>query len=205
MAKNFYISDTHFFHENVVKSAGERQFENRPFETLNEMHAVMKERWNSTITNADHVWIGGDMTWKVNDNAIAFISTLRGNKHLVLGNHCRVSDYRFRQLFVEITDYKEIQDNVDGKQRWVVMSHYPMMFWNHNRKYRRDGKLAKNYAIHLYGHVHMSEEYELYQKFLRELNEERGIKCEAYNIGAMLPYMDYTPRTLKEIIQGANT
>ena len=202
MGKNFYISDTHFFHKNVTAEAGERQFDGRPFQTLNEMHEVMKERWNSTVTNADHVWICGDLTWKVNDEAIAFVSTLKGNKHLILGNHDKIKDQRFRQLFVEITDYKEIQDTVNGKQQWVVMSHYPIMFWNHNRKYRRDGELAKNYAIHLYGHVHNSIEYELYQKFIHELNEEHGIACEAYNVGCMIPYMDYTPRTLKEILQG---
>jgi hypothetical protein len=26
--------------------------------------------------------------------------------------------------------------------------------------------------------------------------------CEMYNVGAMLPYIDYTPRTLDEIITG---
>ena len=200
MGKNFYISDTHFFHKNVTAEAGERQFDGRPFQTLDEMHTVMKERWNNVVTNADHVWICGDLTWKENEEAIAFISTLKGNKHLILGNHCKAKDQRFRQLFVEITDYKEIQDTVNGKQQWVVMSHYPIMFWNHNRKYR-DGKLAKNYAIHLYGHVHNSEEEKWYRTFIDILNAN-GIACEAYNVGCMIPYMDYTPRTLKEILQG---
>lgn len=27
-------------------------------------------------------------------------------------------------------------------------------------------------------------------------------QCEMYNVGAMMPYMDYTPRTLDEIIEG---
>lgn len=200
MSKNYYISDTHFFHGNVVRSAGDRQFENRPFDTLDEMHTKMKENWNNTVTNADHVYILGDLTWKVNDESIAFISTLKGNKHLILGNHDQVKDQRFKQLFVEVVNYKELQDTVNGKQQWVVMSHFPMMFWNHNRKYRRDGEFTKNYAIHLYGHVHDSVEHELYLKFLDDLNEEYDIKCEAYNVGAMLPYMNYTPRTLEEII-----
>lgn len=200
MSKNFYISDLHLFHGNVVKDAGERQFESRPFQTLDEMHTYIKERWNSTVTNADHVYILGDLTWKVNDDSIAFISTLKGNKHLILGNHDQVKDQRYKQLFVEVTNYKELQDIVNGKQQWVVMSHFPIMFWNHNRKYRNDN-FAKNYAIHLYGHVHESIEYDLYKYFVYQLNEKYGIKCEAYNVGAMLPYMGYTPRTLAEIIK----
>ena len=27
-------------------------------------------------------------------------------------------------------------------------------------------------------------------------------QCEMYNVGAMMPYVDYTPRTLDEIIEG---
>jgi len=27
-------------------------------------------------------------------------------------------------------------------------------------------------------------------------------QCEMYNVGAMMPWMDYTPRTLDEIIEG---
>ena len=48
---NYYISDMHFFHKNVTKAG--KNFDNRPFETVEEMHRVMKEKWNSRITNGD--------------------------------------------------------------------------------------------------------------------------------------------------------
>lgn len=32
------------------------------------------------------------------------------------------------------------------------------------------------------------------------MQELYGHKCQMYNVGAMLPYMDYTPRTLEQII-----
>lgn len=35
------------------------------------------------------------------------------------------------------------------------------------------------------------------------MKELYGKECEMYNVGAMMPYMDYTPRTLDEIIGGA--
>ena len=40
---------------------------------------------------------------------------------------------------------------------------------------------------------------------VRHLQEELySIPCWMYNVGCMLPYMDYTPRTLDEIIAGYN-
>lgn len=34
---------------------------------------------------------------------------------------------------------------------------------------------------------------------------QAGHNCEMYNVGAMLPWMDYMPRTLYEIWEGANS
>lgn len=56
----YYISDMHFFHKNVTKEGN--NFDNRPFNSLTEMHQYMKEKWNSKITNGDTVYILGDMS-----------------------------------------------------------------------------------------------------------------------------------------------
>lgn len=193
---NYYISDLHFFHKNVTNEG--INFDNRPFDTVEEMHEAMKDRWNSVVTNADHVYILGDLAWKENEDAIKFVSTLRGNKHLILGNHDRVKDQRYRQLFVEIVEYKEIKDIVDGKEYHLILSHFPIAFWNHQHHYKRNGEEHSVWAIQLYGHVHDSVEEKYFQDFVRKINDEYGIKCVAKNVGCML--WDYTPRTLKEII-----
>ena len=57
---NYYISDMHFFHKNVTKEGN--NFDNRPFNSLAEMHQYMKEKWNSKITNGDAVYILGDLS-----------------------------------------------------------------------------------------------------------------------------------------------
>ena len=190
---NYYISDLHLFHKNVTDEGS--NFENRPFKALDEMHRVLKENWNSTVTNGDHVYILGDLSWKENDDTIQLVSTLRGNKHLILGNHDTVNDQRYRQLFVEITNYKEIKD---GDYR-VVLSHYPLAFWNHQSHYRRDGEAQKVWSVHLYGHLHDSADEQYYREFIQRLNQN-GICCIAKNVGCMLNYMNYTPRTLKELL-----
>lgn len=195
---NYYISDLHFSHKNVTNEGS--NFDNRPFATLEEMHSVIKENWNNVVTNADHVYILGDLAWKENEDMISFISTIKGNKHLILGNHDKCTDQRYKQLFVEICNYKEINDKANGKEYRVVMSHYPIAFWNHQHHYRKDGEEHNVWAIQLYGHVHNSIEETIFQDFIKDLNSKHNIECVAVNVGAMMPCMDYTPRTLEEII-----
>lgn len=193
---NYYISDLHLFHKNVTDEGS--NFDNRPFRTLEEMHQTIKERWNSIVTNGDHVFCLGDLAWKENEEVIQFVSTLKGNKHLILGNHDKIKDQRYKQLFVEIINYKEIKDVVNGKEYHVIMSHYPIAFWNHQHHYRRDGKEYKTWAIQLYGHLHNSMEEKYFQEFIKKINNDYNIKCIAKNVGCML--WDYTPKTLQEIL-----
>ena len=194
---NYYISDLHFFHKNVTDEG--RNFDNRPFKTLEEMHEKIKANWNSRVTGADHVYILGDMCWKENENSISLVAQLKGVKSLVLGNHDSIKDQRYRQLFNEIVTYKEINDVVNGVVYRVVMSHFPIAFWNLQHKTTEGGHKRNKWAIHLYGHVHNSREEDIYQEFIGKLNTEYSISCEAYNVGCMMPYMDYMPRNLDEI------
>lgn len=186
---NYYISDLHLFHKNVTDEGV--NFDSRPFATLEEMHEEIKKRWNDTVSNADHVYILGDLAWKENEDVIQLVSTLRGNKHLILGNHDRVKDCRYRQLFVEITNYKEIKDTANGKEYRVIMSHFPMAFWNRQHHYQ---------SVQLYGHVHNSNEETIFQDFINKLNGEYNIECIARNVGCMHDYMNYCPQSLNKIL-----
>ena len=110
----YYISDMHFFHKNVTKEGN--NFDNRPFNSLAEMHQYMKEKWNSKITNGDTVYILGDIAMRgTNEELIALVAQLKGRKVLIKGNHDDVSDMRYKNIFEEIYDYKEITDYVDQR------------------------------------------------------------------------------------------
>ena len=197
---NYYISDLHFFHKNVTSEG--TNFDNRPFKTMEEMHETIKNNWNSRVTGSDHVYIMGDMCWKHNESSISLVSQLKGQKILVLGNHDSIKDQRYRQLFHEIVPYKELYDVIDGKQYGIILSHYPIAFWNHQHIKTKDGNEHRKWAIQLYGHVHNSVEEKIFQMFIKSLSVTWNIKCEAYNVGCMMKYMDYTPRSLKEIREG---
>lgn len=189
---NYYISDLHFGCTNKYESR-----------TL-EHDQLIKERWNNVVHNNDTVYVLGDIGReggnKENEYLCEIISTLKGKKVLVQGNHCKLKDARLRQLFTEIVPYKEVLDNYNGLNHCLVLSHYPILMWkNQHKKW-----------THLYGHVHTTKEWDIYKDCLNNLNkyfEEQTLagrtdcpKVKAYNVGCMLPYMNYTPRTLKEII-----
>ena len=194
---NYYISDLHLFHKNVTKEG--KNFDGRPYETIEDMHRDIKERWNQKITNGDFVYILGDISMRgTNEELIGLVSQLKGHKVLIKGNHDDVSDLRYKQLFEEICDYKEVTDRVGKDTVHVVLSHYPILMWkNQHRGF-----------IHLYGHLHASEEEVFFQRCLKELNQmdlehrrQGNCRKQAYNVGCMMPYMNYEPRTLEEIIE----
>lgn len=191
---NYYISDLHLFHKNVLKNG---RFKERPFETLEEMHKTIKRNWNNKVTNADHVYILGDVAYLGYVEEVSeYLSDLKGNLHCIKGNHDDFRDYRLRRQFEEICDYKEITDNFDGKNHNLVLSHYPLFVW----------KGQNRGTIHLYGHVHDNFDDEIYQRAIAELdnvyrqkNKDVHKSILAVNVGCMR--WNYTPVSLAEILE----
>ena len=192
---NYYISDLHFFCSSQIDNGG-INFDGRPFKSLDEMHDHILKTWNAKITNGDTVYILGDIAMRGSNEALlSLIARLKGKKVLIKGNHDDLSDYRYKQLFYEILDYKEFSDSFGGKAYKVALFHYPIMMWNGQH----------SGTILLYGHTHNSAEEPFFQKCLAELNQilsRRGDKpALAINVGCMMPYMDYEPRSLKELLE----
>lgn len=175
--RKFYISDLHIGHKNIIA------FDQRPFFTLDEMKEAIISNWNSVVNNGDIVYVVGDMFWD-NRGATEVLQRLKGNKFLILGNHDRINS-DMQKYFIGIYSYKEIKDN----DRHVVLCHYPIAHWNR----------ADYGAVHIYGHIHSGRDNRPFNLY-REQMKSRDFPYECYNVGCMLPYMDYTPRTLDEII-----
>lgn len=184
MSKNFYIADWHYDHANCIR------FDNRPYNNISEMNADLINKWNSVVSNEDTVYVLGDMFWCKVEPAIQVLDQLKGNKILIKGNHDRCHDNKFKSKFIKITDYLEVDDN----GRKVVLCHYPIpCFKNHFYGW-----------YHLYGHVHTSFEWNMMESIKRDMTALYDKQCQMYNCGCMLPYMNYTPRTLDEIINFKN-
>lgn len=182
--ETYFISDLHIGHKNVL------DFDKRPFKTLEEMNAKIKENWNNRVQKGDKVYILGDCLWNLNEENIKFINSLNGQKFLIRGNHdFRNASTKYNSLFTNIYDYKELKIKVNETTYPVFLSHYFIPFYN---KHSYGGVL-------LHGHSHTSQERDEELRLAAELNE-KGYKIKAINVGCMLPYMNYTPRTLKELL-----
>lgn len=184
MSETYYISDLHFGHANVLS------YDNRPFCDIDSHDETIISNWNSVVNPEDDVWILGDFSWYPAGKTIEIYKRLNGKKHLVIGNHDKklLRNREVKELFVETVDYKEIRiDSSTG----VVLCHYPIpCFNNHYRKW-----------IHLYGHVHNSFEWNMMEHTRRQMEKLYDVPCRMYNVGCMMSYIDYKPRTIEEILR----
>lgn len=184
---NYYIADLHIGHAKVL------EFDQRPFANLNEMHQTIADRWNRTVKVNDTVYILGDFCWAKEAEWPRYLAPLAGRKVLIRGNHDpKQFSKEVRRFFQDVKDYKEITDS----QKHVILSHYPMPF--HKAAYNPDCWM-------LYGHVHNTREHRFMERLRREVRasctEQGHCVGNWINVGCMMPWMDYTPRTLDEIIE----
>ena len=189
MNKIYFTSDLHFGHENVIR------FDNRPFETVDEMDAELIRRWNAKVDRGDLVYVLGDMIWKTkNSTAQNLIENLNGQIILIRGNHDRfLSNAKAKNCLAAVKDYDDICVTLDdGTNRRCVLSHYFIPMYNGHR-YQ---------GIHLHGHSHFTDEADYEIDLAAWLNAE-GIRNEIYNVGCM--YWNYEPVTLDEIIHHGRT
>lgn len=182
----YYISDTHFGHEKIIKYDAANGA--RSFKSIKEHDDLIIENWNRVVTKQDEVYILGDFSWLYARETEDIIRKLNGAKFLVKGNHDRwIKDGACKKLFQGIYDYKMIQD----EDKNVVLSHYPIMFYQNQHRN----------SILLYGHVHCTREEDLFQQTVANVREQTDIPMNCYNVGAMMKHMNYTPRTIKEILE----
>lgn len=180
----FFISDLHFGHKNALA------FDNRPFPDIETHDRELVENWNGVVSMDDDVWVLGDISWYGPMKTIELFSRLNGTKHLCAGNHDKklLANREVQALFAEITNYKELQLTPSFG---LVLCHYPIPCFNHH---------FQNW-VHLYGHVHTSFEWNMMERLRYEMEELYSKPCRMYNVGCMVPFMQFTPRTLDDILR----
>ena len=131
MAKVFFIADTHFGDERIIK------YENRPFENSKQMDNEIIKRWNDVVTNDDSVYLLGDFGADGYEKEI--LSKLNGKIYLVKGNHDTKTNDEYRRFgFAEVYDIPIILDGF-----WILS--HDALYVNSNMPY-----------ANLFGHVHNS-------------------------------------------------
>ena len=182
-----YISDTHWGHKNVIA------YDNRPFSSVEEMDNVMVWMWNATVKADDFVYILGDVCWsQTYEDWESLFNRLKGQKFVIKGNHDRseILKKMVKQKLIIGWSHQEIINDNNTK---VVLNHSPMPFFINERH---------DDWVHLYGHVHDSFDWNMTLNVQRQLCDLYGQNIRMYNVGCMMPYIQYVPRTLEEIETG---
>ena len=95
----FFSADIHGNHAKIL------DYCNRPYKDILHMRADFISRWNSVVKTDDDVYILGDL-WMGKDGSSAntlqsFLRRVKGNKHLVLGNHDVMRPFTYLKLGIQ--------------------------------------------------------------------------------------------------------
>lgn len=139
MANLWVISDTHFFHENILKFDGGRQ----EFATVKEMNSFMIERWNSVVKKGDKVYHLGDVAMgpQYQQQIGGVLNYLNGQKRLIVGNHDEIPFLAKGSWFGKVELWRTFKDF------GMILSHIPL----------HDSAFADKWegrCINVHGHIH---------------------------------------------------
>ena len=170
MNKIYFISDCHFNHDK------EFIWKERGYNSIKEMNKDIVKKWNNIIDDNDIIYHLGDLALGNVDEAIKYIKQLKGQIHLIRGNHCTDN---------KVERYKELDNIIDIKyadmikyKKWsFYLSHYPTMMgcWADQKK-----------LWNISGHTHSKDKFE---------NKEHKV----YNVAA--DAHDCEPVEIEQIIK----
>lgn len=129
----WFISDTHFGHENIIYYAG------RPFEGPEDMDETMIDLWNREVKPDDLVYHLGDFAMNLTA-AKTVRKRLNGSIRLIAGNHDDLPKYAHAGLFQKITESRNLE-TVSRDLKGVYATHRPVM-------------LGETVQINVHGHIH---------------------------------------------------
>lgn len=130
---NYIWSDLHINHPAIL------QYENRPFQTVQEMNKTLIKNWCETVSSKDTIFNLGDVAFRISkDELEKIIKNLPGKKILILGNHDRSKSISWWKEvgFNEVYPYPIIYND------FFMLSHEPL-YLNLEMPY-----------VNIHGHTH---------------------------------------------------
>ena len=143
MTRTFFTSDTHFDDEYAI------QYFNRQFKNVEEMNAVIVEKWNRVVAPDDTVYHLGDFTLDDIRHFTKWASQLNGNIKILPGSH----DYPLLKDFIPSERVQVIAPLISvefpdirmgDNPQVIVLCHYSMQVWDRSNQG----------SWHLFGHSH---------------------------------------------------
>lgn len=135
----YFTSDSHLHHKNILK------FEDRPYNTVEEMTSDMIQKWNDQVEDSDYVYHLGDLCLGNLEQTIDILQRLKGKIILIKGNHDFSKHYKKINQLGLLHEYHEVGITMKYKKQQMWLTHYPMEIGTRPRKW----------SIH--GHLHSEE------------------------------------------------
>ena len=178
----FFVSDTHFQHENIIKYC------KRPFKDITENDEELIRRWNEKVPENGIVFHLGDVGFGRPETINDILKHLNGKIYLVIGNHDWrhvVNEHAWR--FEEMTQ----QINMKIGNRHIILNHYPMLAFSGAWR-------GIDATYQLFGHVHTSP----YTDEGLDQQRMKYLFTSQYDVG--VDNNDFTPVSWKEVDQIIN-
>jgi calcineurin-like phosphoesterase family protein len=133
MAK-WFISDTHFAHQNILKFEAEM----RPFKDIDEHDEYLIKMWNALVKETDTIIHLGDVCFKPATKLMEIMPQLNGKKILIRGNHDTLNAKAY------LTHFEDVLSVLEDKKNGIIYSHYPL----------HPSQLEFRYKYNVHGHCH---------------------------------------------------
>ncbi len=108
--EKWFIGCTHFFHAKVLKFLKDDNTRLRPFNSLDEMHELLVNNWNSVVGTNDYIYHLGDVTFQYHKPFQELMYSLNGMKRLIIGNHDKVKQEGLTKHFEKVELWKGFKD-----------------------------------------------------------------------------------------------
>lgn len=137
MIKEWYTSDSHWFHQKII------EYCNRPFSSVEQMNTTLIKRWNEVVGKSDKVYHLGDFALSGKEQVSEIVSQLNGQIYLIKGNHDTHTNDWYREC-----GFKEVYDHPIIVHDYLILSHEPLPF------------VMNQMYCSIYGHIHTSPLYQ---------------------------------------------
>lgn len=179
----YFTSDSHFRHKNILG------FENRPFETLEEMNEGLIAAWNNVVKKGDIVYHLGDFCFGSYAKWVEIIEQLNGEIILVKGNHDSSDTIKKLHKNGYLKEIHMVGYYMKTNGYVLNLTHYPLEI----------GNRVKNFNIS--GHIHGYPSRMLNQINVgidSPLNFDRPFG-QPIHIDELITYLDYVTPQIEEM------
>jgi len=151
MTKNIWlISDTHFFHANILHFTDDNGelIRGKIFTDVDHMNEHMLDNWNSVVKPGDKVYHLGDVMMGPKEDFLKFWPKLNGSKRLIVGNHDDIKWMAQKELFAKIQMWRMFPEF------GLLLSHVPL----HESSLRRGNPWDETapMLLNVHGHIHQN-------------------------------------------------